>query len=229
MNISAIKLGGTYLMTNNHLVKVIAVDNNPVFCNVLVTGSYMETWVCSDDLTECVSSKSGGNPLKVLVLGYKQSGKDTAAEYWRDTFGMTFKSSSWAAGEIFIFDYLMYKYGYTSKEECFADRVHRRAEWYDLICDYNKYDPTRLAKEILTKTGAYIGMRSKEEVQACIEQKIFDLIIWIDAEKRVGKESSDSCTVTEEYADIIIDNNGTEKEFKDRLNNIGKIIFKKLV
>lgn len=166
---------------------------------------------------------------KLMVCGFGKSGKDTAAEYWRDHFGMTFQSSSWAAGEIFIFDLLMKKYDYASKEECFADRRNRRGEWFNLICDYNKDDKTRLAREILSKTGAYIGMRSKEEVQACKDQNVFDVIIWIDAEERVGKEFSLSCTVTKEDADIIITNNGTEAEFKEKLNKVGKIMFKKLV
>lgn len=169
------------------------------------------------------------NHPKLNILGFKRSGKDSAAEYWRDNFGMTFQSSSMAAAEIFIFDALMKKYDYATKEDCYADRMNRRDEWFDLICEYNKDDKTKLAKEILNKTGAYVGMRSKEEVQACIEQKVFDLIIWIDAEERVGKESTDSCTVSKEYADIIITNNGTELEFKEKLNKVGKIIFKKLV
>ncbi|MBP6538795.1 MAG: hypothetical protein KA234_00560 [Saprospiraceae bacterium] len=169
------------------------------------------------------------NQLNILVCGFGKSGKDTAAEYWRDNFGMTFMSSSWAAGEIFIFNLLMKKYDYASKEECFADRRNRRDEWYDLICWYNKDDKTRLAREILSKTGAYIGMRDRPEVLECKKQNVSDIIIWIDAEERVGKESEDSCTVTKEDADIIITNNGTEAEFKEKLNKVGKIIFKKLV
>lgn len=165
----------------------------------------------------------------ILIIGYGGCGKDTAAEYWRNTFGMTFMSSSWAAGEIFIFELLMKKYDYASKEECFADRRNRRDEWYDLICWYNKDDKTRLAREILSKTGAYIGMRDRPEVVECRHKNVFDIVIWIDAEERVGKESEDSCTVSKEDADIIITNNGTEAEFKEKLNKVGKIMFKKLV
>jgi hypothetical protein len=165
------------------------------------------------------------NKLNLLVLGYGKAGKDTAAEYWRDNFGMTFMSSSMAAAEIFIFDYMMNKYGYNTKEECYADRHNRRAEWFDLICEYNYSDKTRLGRAILAKTGAYIGMRSKEEVRACREQNVFDLIIWIDAEERAGKESEDSCTVTKEDAHMIITNNGTLEEFTEKLKKVGKILF----
>ena len=226
MNFEDIKLGDNYLLNRNIPVTVIAKDHSPCFCNVLVSGGFAETWINSDDLYEYSKEKVIRNQLNILVLGYGNCGKDTAAEYWRDNFGMTFMSSSWAAGEIFIFDLLMKKYDYASKEECFADRRNRRDEWYDLICWYNKDDKTRLAREILSKTGAYIGMRDRPEVLECKKQNVFDIIIWIDAEERGGKESEDSCTVTKEDADIIITNNGTEAEFKEKLNKVGKIMFK---
>ena len=167
----------------------------------------------------------------LLILGYKRSGKDTAAEYWRDNYGLTFQSSSRAAAEIFIFDELKTKYNYNTIDECFEDRVNHRPEWFNMIADYNTPDETRLAVDIVERTGCYVGMRRLEEVTACKLAKnkkggqLFDLIIWIDADERIGTEDKDSCTVTKECADIIIDNNGTEEEFQIKLNNLGKILF----
>lgn len=227
MNYKDIKIGQTVIETKNKyfpgvILTVLQKDDvdETALC---VTEDGQERWKVSNNIIPA--------PLQpnILIIGYGNCGKDTAAEYWRDNFGMTFMSSSWAAGEIFIFELLMKKYNYASKEECFADRRNRRDEWYDLICWYNKDDKTRLAREILSKTGAYIGMRDRPEVLECKKQNVFDIIIWIDAEERVGKESEDSCTVTKEDADIIITNNGTEAEFKEKLNKVGKIIFKKLV
>lgn len=236
MKIEDVKVGRKYIVATNKWfdkdeeIEVIRIDPLPPDgdTSMLILGRDafgLTLWISPNDIEKSAIC----NPLKVLILGYKRAGKDFAAEYWRDNFGMTFKSSSMAAAEIFIFDLLMKKYDYASKEECYADRMNRRAEWFNLICDYNKDDKTRLGRAILSKTGAYIGMRSKEEVQACKEQNVFDIVIWIDAEERVGKESSDSCTVSKEDAYIIITNNGTEAEFKEKLNKVGKIIFKKLV
>jgi len=236
MNYNDIKIGRKYIVVTDNWFKkydeieVIKIDAVPSSgdTSMLIVGkdtSGLTLWISPFD----IENIGIHNQLNILVLGYGNCGKDTAAEYWRDNFGMTFMSSSWAAGEIFIFDLLMKKYDYASKEDCFADRRNRRDEWYDLICWYNKDDKTRLAREILSKTGAYIGMRDRPEVLECKKQNVFDIIIWIDAEERVGKESEDSCTVTKEDADIIITNNGTEAEFKEKLNKVGKIIFKKLV
>ena len=164
------------------------------------------------------------NP-KLCILGYKRNGKDHAAEFFRDNFGMSFQSSSQAAAEIFIYDLLKDKYGYTSFQQCFEDRMNHRGEWFDLICEYNKNDPARLAKKILENSTTYVGMRSSEELDACKKQGIFDLVIWIDAEERVGVEDSNSCTITKDQADIIIENNGTLYEFEQRLIRLGKVIF----
>lgn len=162
--------------------------------------------------------------MKLLILGYKRSGKDTMAEYLRDNFGMKFTSSSMAACEIFLFDALAPKYGYKTIEECFNDRHHHRPEWYQLIRDYNKDDRARLARAILEKTGCYVGMRDREELAG--SKALFDLVVWVDANKRVGVENSDSCNLTKEDADIIIDNNGTQEEFFVKLQKLGHLLFK---
>ncbi|MFW6219902.1 MAG: hypothetical protein ACOC33_03600 [bacterium] len=116
---------------------------------------------------------------KLLIIGHMRHGKDTVAEMIEKNVGMTFKSSSEMAAEIFIYDELKDKYGYTSFNECFEDRMRHRAEWHDLIKEYNKDDKARLAKEILKHNDMYVGMRSQEEIDKCIEDGIFDYIIGV--------------------------------------------------
>lgn len=77
------------------------------------------------------------NEIRLLIIGPARHGKDTLAETMRDNFGLNFKSSSQACSDIFIFNELKDKYGYTTPEECFEDRLNHRAEWYQLICGYN--------------------------------------------------------------------------------------------
>ncbi len=162
--------------------------------------------------------------FKLLIIAHKRWGKDTLAELLKEQFGFKFKSSSQAAAEIFIYDELKEKYGYTTPEQCFEDRVNHRAEWYNMICDYNKDDKARLAKEILERSDCYVGMRDRDEITECIKQGLFDLIIWVDASERLPLESPDSFNIDKSCADIIIDNNGTFEEFKARVARIGKII-----
>lgn len=162
--------------------------------------------------------------MKLLIIGHARHGKDTCAEILRDEIGMTFTSSSMKAAEIFIYDELKDKYGYESFEECFEDRVNHRAEWHDLIIEYNRTDKARLAKDILSESDCYVGMRSGEEIDECVSQGIFDLVIWIDASDRLPLEPKDSFNINKSFADVIIDNNSTEEIFYKRVKRLSKII-----
>jgi dephospho-CoA kinase len=163
---------------------------------------------------------------KVLIIGNARHGKDSLAEILNDHFGLKFKSSSQAAAEIFLYDELKEKYGYQTPEECFEDRMNHRPEWYQMICDYNKDDRAKLAKGILERADCYVGMRDRDEIKECIRQELFDLIIWVDASKRLPLESSDSFNIDPSCADVIIENNGTFEEFKEKVLRLGKILSK---
>lgn len=161
---------------------------------------------------------------KLLIIGHARHGKDTLAEILRDNFGLKFISSSQAAADIFIYDELKERYGYKTPEECYTDRSNHRAEWYDLICGYNKDDKARLAKGILELADCYVGMRDRGEIIECMRQGLFDLIIWVDASKRLPLEPADSFNIDQSCADIIIDNYGTREQFVEKVNRLGKIL-----
>jgi len=163
--------------------------------------------------------------MKVLILGNARHGKDTLAELFNQYFGLTFMSSSQASADFFLYNQLKDKYGYTSSEECFEDRVNHREEWYQAICNYNKDNRARLAQDILSRSDCYVGMRDKEEFNECVKQKLFDLIIWVDASKRLPLEPGTSFNINMSDADIIVENNGTYEEFVEKSKRIGKILF----
>lgn len=166
--------------------------------------------------------------MNILIIGHGRHGKDTVAEFFNSQFGLKFKSSSLACAEIFIYDALKTKYEYSTFEECYNDRSNRRKEWYDLIVEYNSKDKARLAREILSNgTTCYVGMRDRDEVLACIKEKLFDLIIWVDASERLPLESSESFNITKDLADIIIDNNSDHASLIEKLTNIGNAIFRR--
>lgn len=162
---------------------------------------------------------------KILILGYGGHGKDYLARFWHKVFGFPYSCSSQVAAQMFIYDALKHKYGYKSAQECFNDRRNHRSEWYSLIQLYNQDDRAKLAKQIVKLTGSYVGMRDKAEIEACKVQGVFDLIIWVDACDRLPPESSDSCSVSRHDADIIIENNGTRREFLERALALGRVVF----
>ena len=161
---------------------------------------------------------------KLLILGHCRHGKDTFAEILQENFKLKFKSSSQAASDIFIYNELKYKYQYENEIECFEDRVNHRKEWYDLICEYNKFNRARLAKNILKTSDCYVGMRDISEIKECVNQNLFDLIIWIDASERLPLENSGSFNIDKSCVDIIIENNGSYEEFHDKVLKIGRFL-----
>ena len=163
--------------------------------------------------------------MKILILGNGRHGKDTLGELFNKYFGLTFMSSSQASADFFLYNQLKDKYGYTTSEECFEDRVNHREEWYQAICDYNKDNRARLAQDILSRSDCYVGMRDKEEFNECVKQKLFDIIIWVDASKRLPLEPGTSFNINMSDADIIVENNGTFEEFVEKSKRIGKALF----
>lgn len=162
---------------------------------------------------------------KIAIVGMQQAGKDTLAELWGGQFNARYISSSEYANEKFIFDMLKDKYGYKTHLDCYIDRVNHRDEWYELITQYNYYDRTKLAREILAENDFYVGMRNFEELQACIIAELFDLIVWVDASMRIPPESTSSFTLLQQQAHIIIQNNHTLDFFAEKALKLGEMIF----
>lgn len=159
--------------------------------------------------------------MKILILGEARHGKDTLAEILQKEFNITSESSSIKALDVFLFDLLNSKYDkkYSTKEEAFEDRIsdENRAIWYNEICEYNKKDKCRLAKETLKTSDIYIGMRSIDELLECKKQKVFDLYLGI-YNPRVLKEASTSNTIPLfKHSDIVLINNGTIEDLEQNV------------
>lgn len=130
---------------------------------------------------------------KYLILGHARHGKDTFAELLCKYTGLTAQSSSWFIAETIAFPRLKNKYNYSTVEQCYKDRVNHRVEWLNLIKEYNTPDKTRLAKEILKTSDIYIGMRSREEYEACLKENLFDKIFYVCACPRLKETDSTMC------------------------------------
>jgi len=160
---------------------------------------------------------------KILVLGHARHGKDTAAEYLAEKLGLTYAGSSQVCCDAFIFDALKDKYGYTTSEQCFEDRVNHRAEWHDLIADYCKDDKAKLGRLIYASNDIYCGIRAQDECDAVTEEfKV--TVIWINAMSRVAPEPAESMQLRYHPAWIKIQNNGTGGEFLARLDRLVEVL-----
>lgn len=166
--------------------------------------------------------------LKLCIIGHARHGKDTVAELISKELGLSFQSSSETLCEPVIYEALKEKYEYTSPKECYEDRGNHRDEWFQLISDYNREDLSKLARLILSRSDIYVGMRRREELEACIRQGLFDHVIWVRRDKYVGPEDESSCTVTPKYADITVNNNGSLRSLRRRVALMCKDFRKKI-
>jgi hypothetical protein len=71
---------------------------------------------------------------------------------------------------------------------------------------------------------SYHYKRDREEINECMKQGLFDLIIWVDASERLPLEPASSFDIDKTCADVIIENNGTYDSFKEKVLRFGKIL-----
>jgi hypothetical protein len=155
--------------------------------------------------------------MRIILIGHARHGKDTTASLLSKYCGFEFESSSEAASRLFLYDALKKKYGYKTPKECFEDRVNHRAEWHDLICEYNKYDKARLAREIFREFDIYVGMRSSEELAECRTQGLIDFVLGV-YDPRKPEESKDSFPMDFwKESDLIISNSGTLEDLDKKI------------
>ena len=161
---------------------------------------------------------------KLLVIGHGRHGKDTVCEILRDSYNYSFESSSQFCSKLFIYDQLKDKYGYSSEEQCYADRHNHRAEWYDAICNFNVPDGATLGRAIFKQHDIYCGLRNKKEYYAMKNSGVFDYAVWVDRSEHLPPEAKSSMSLEQWMSDFTIDNNGTledlEFNVQQLMNNI---------
>lgn len=161
---------------------------------------------------------------KICIIGHARHGKDTLAEMINQRYGYKSESSSQAASRLFLYDALKDKYGYKTPEECFDDRVNHRAEWFDMICEYNKNYPGQLAADIMKSNDIYTGMRSNRELVACIDDGIFDLVIGVfDPMKPLERRDSFDIDIWG-MSDIIIPNAGSLYHLRHKVELLKELL-----
>ena len=151
--------------------------------------------------------------MKLFICGHGRHGKDKFAEYLREASGLTFVSSSWFVAERVVFPWFKKHrgYHYEDVEACYEDRHNERESWYEAIKQYNQKDPTLLSRELFMVYDMYVGIR--DDLEFLASKKHACLSIWIDASKRV-EYFDPTCKITRDMCDIVIENNGTEKDLE---------------
>jgi hypothetical protein len=157
------------------------------------------------------------NP-KILIIGHGRHGKDTVAEMLRDSFGFKFVSSSEFVGR----EVLWNNWGcavYPNFDAMFEDRSNHRTLWAQMISAYNTPDKTNTAATMLCRGyDLYVGMRMRDELDACKAAGVFDHIVWVDRSDHLPDEPEGSMNLKATDADYRIDNNGSLEDLVTAVN-----------
>lgn len=142
----------------------------------------------------------------VLITGWGRSGKDEAGAFLHCHCNVPYCSStSWAALP------LMATYLKLPQQLAWETRHENRQLWKDVCDQFRAGDPLVLIRRALRLPGRVVtGIRDKSEIQAAVECKIFDRILWVD---RPGTPVDPTVTFGPEYATDIVKNDGTLRQF----------------
>lgn len=156
----------------------------------------------------------------ILIIGHGRHGKDTVGEILRDKCGFSFTSSSMFCAEEVIWD----NWGcavYSNFDEMYQDRSNHRKLWAEMISAYNTPDKSKTATGMITRGhNMYVGMRMRDEFEACIDKGLFDNVIWVDRSKHLPPEPIESMELTRDDANIFIDNNGSLQDLFAAVDNM---------
>lgn len=156
--------------------------------------------------------------MRIAIIGHSQHGKGTVSEYLAINADLKYTESTSQVAASVVYSELGDIYAYRHAQECWDDRHNHRDEWASIIWLYNQPSGTQLYREMLFRNDIIDGIRKSKELQNMRDSGLIDLVVWVDASKRVEPEPRTSCQVTVNDADVIIDNNGTPQELAKQLN-----------
>lgn len=153
--------------------------------------------------------------MKIMVCGNSRAGKDTFCR----ALGMKWASSSRTALRHVIWPNMSNRYSYM--EACFGDRINQRNEWYRLIEEFNREDPTKLMRIVFRESDVYCGIRNRREFMAGKRLGLFDLAIWI-YNPNVEKQPTDGVMMDD--CDIIVRNDGSLDSLTAKAKRLAGVI-----
>lgn len=149
------------------------------------------------------------NPKRILVVGHGRAGKDTACEYLASITTLRFAGST----SRYLARHVAARLG-VPEGEAYRTRHRDRNLWHRVGNEVRRQDPALLVRESPAHADIVGGVRDLEEIAACRQENLVDLIVWV-ANERAPRDST--VTFGERDCDIAIPNHWTLEEFRRRL------------
>jgi len=156
---------------------------------------------------------------RVVFVGLGRAGKDTACDELSRATGWKNAGTT----SVYLTLFVATRTG-TNPVLAYNNRHRNRGTWRRLGDEMRRDDPARLVRDALAVGPITGGCRARVEIQAVRRESLADLIVWIDAEERLKREGAEIDGTVEfgpEEADVIVTNNGTEEEFRAKIQRLG--------
>jgi len=156
----------------------------------------------------CERQTGGTGGVKLLILGYTESGKTTAAEILADALHTTYLNTS---------DQLIKEFAEQSgipQATIIENKQQYRDQLFALGMARQESDPLWPQDVQLRTADILTGARNPNEIQAARSHNLYDLIIWID---RPGYTAGNTDKLTPADADCVIINDGSIEELREKL------------
>jgi hypothetical protein len=150
--------------------------------------------------------------LTLGIMGPGRSGKDEAAEWLAANTTLTYAGTTSVA----ISREVARREG-IGFAEAHAQRHARRGYWRALGDEMRAHNASALAEEMLKDSTLLVGVRARIEMQAVIEKRLCDLVIWVD---RPGIPHDPTLEFGPELCDFTIHNWWDVPEYLRRWRNL---------
>ncbi len=151
---------------------------------------------------------------KILIIGDDDHGKNSVIDLLV-AVGYSCIGTSEAMCNDIVYPLLKDKYHYQTPEDCFEDRDNCREDWYRIIADYCKDDSARLLRTLFSSYQVVHGCRSYIEFLDAKHERLFDLVLLVDASQRKPPKITSSFKIPRTEAHYVIDNNKSKKKLID--------------
>lgn len=145
--------------------------------------------------------------MNILVQGYSESGKTTAAKMISELIGSPPPIN---CSDIIIRDFATANG--LDPNDILKNKDQHRQQLFMFGKAAQEKDPAYPVSEAFKKTKVVTGIRRQENLDAAMN--FIDLIIWIDRDL-AKKNSTDE--LSPDHADVVIDNNGSLDDMKIQL------------
>lgn len=149
--------------------------------------------------------------MKILFVGPGRCGKDTALEIC-ERLSILRSAGTFSR---YLTPYVAREMG-VSEDAAYAARHQNREEWMRIGTELRRDDPTILARLAFANGDMSGGVRGRSEIIAITQQRLTDLIVWIDRDVPIDP----TMEFGHEWADVRIDNNGSVESFEYTLRRL---------